>query len=73
MDKVFNDDHTDPFRHLWLPLIIFMILLGTCFCNAGCIQVDKTGFRAGIIEYSDSNDNGVEVYQRSCTGISILW
>jgi len=73
MGKVYLGDPTDPFNHPWLLLIVFLVLLGLCFYNAGCVQVDKTGFRAGIIEGSDSDDNGVEVYQRSCTGISILW
>lgn len=73
MGKVIIDDPTDPFNHPWLLLIIFLALLGICFYNAGCIQVDKTGFRAGVIGGSDSDDNGVEVHQRSCTGISVLW
>lgn len=73
MGNVIIDDPTDLFSHLWFLLIIFLILLGICFYNAGCVQVDKTGFRVGIIEDNDSDDNGVEVHQRSCTGISILW
>lgn len=73
MGKVYLGDPTDPSNHPWLLLIIFLALLIICFYNAGCIQVDKTGFRAGIIDSSDSDDNGVEVHQRSCTGISVLW
>ena len=73
MGKVHLCDPTDPFNHTWILLIIFLVLLGICLCIAGCIQVDKTGFRVGIIDGSDSDDNGVEVHQRSCTGISILW
>ena len=73
MENVYLGDSTDPFSNLWLLLIIFLILLGICLYNSGCVQVDNTGFRAGIIEDSDSDDGEVEVHQRSCTGISILW
>lgn len=73
MGKVHLGGPTDPFTHTWILLIIFLVLLVICFYITGCIQVDKTGFRAGIIDSSDSDDNGVEVHQRSCTGISVLW
>ena len=73
MENVYLGDSTDPFSNLWLLLIIFLILFGICLYNSGCVQVDKTGVRAGIIEGSDSDDDEVEVHQRSCTGISILW
>lgn len=73
MGKVHLCDPMDPFTHTWILLIIFLVLLVICFYSTGCIQVDKTGFRAGIIDSSDSDDNGVEVHQRSCTGISVLW
>ena len=73
MSEVYAGDPTDPFNHPLLLLIILLVLLGICFYNAGCIQVDSTGFRAGIIGESDLDENGVEVHQRSCTGISILW
>ena len=74
MGKVHLCDPTDPFTHTWILLLIaLLVILFLCFYTAGCIQVDKTGFRAGIIDSSDSDDNGVEVHQRSCTGISVLW
>lgn len=73
MSEVDVVDPTDTFNYPLLLLAVILVILCLCFFNVGCIQVDKTGFRAGIIDSSDSDDNGVEVHQRSCTGISVLW
>ena len=72
MGKVYINDPTDTEDHPWLRWLIWIIILILIYCN-GCISVDSTGFRAGIIGESDLDENGVEVHQRSCTGISILW
>ena len=72
MGKVYIDDPTDPANHPFLLLLIWIVILSLIFCY-GCISVDSTGIRAGIIGKSYLDENGVEVHQRSCTGISILW
>ena len=73
MEKLYSDDPTDPANHPFLLLLIFVVIVISCLLYGGCVSIDKTGFRAGIIDSNDYNDNGVEIHQRSCTGLSILW